>query len=335
MIMSAEIAIPGFLFCALVIFIAGRKLSFYGDLLAEKTGMGKAWMGLILMSAVTSLPELMVGISSASIVKSADLAVGDILGSCAFNLGILSLMDAVGHKRNPLLSQVSQSHILAASLGIILVGMAGLGMYIKEDIILTPSIGITSVSFGVIYLASLRIIYGYNKKSGLNENTHKNTSLPPLNKIILNYVIFSLIIIAGALALPYFAETIAEISGLGKSFVGTIFLAISTSLPEIAVSIAAVRMGAADIAVGNLLGSNIFNIFILFLDDLFYTDGHILKEAHPSNLISVFSVIIMSAVAIIGLTYKIGKKKFILAWDTMAIFIIFIFNTILLYLHSA
>src|SRR5687767_7432549 len=75
----------GFLVCAAIIFLAGRKLSFYGERIAEKTGLGKAWIGLILMASVTSMPELMVGISSTAIVGSADLAVGDILGSCIFN----------------------------------------------------------------------------------------------------------------------------------------------------------------------------------------------------------------------------------------------------------
>lgn len=332
--LSLNVAIPAFIACAIVIFFAGKKLSFYGDMLAEKTGMGKAWLGLILMSAVTSLPELMVGISSVVIVQSADLAVGDILGSCAFNLGILSLMDAFSKRNHPLLSQVSQSHVLAASLGIILVAMTGMGMVISSDLILTPSLGVISVSFAVIYFISLRLIYSFNQKNSGPPDGHHAESLPPLNKIIKGYALYALIIIVAALALPQFAEVLAHETGLGQSFVGTLFLAASTSLPEIAVSIAAIRMGSADIAVGNLLGSNIFNIFILFLDDVFYTKGHILKDAHPSNIVSVISVIMMSAVAIIGLTYKVSSKKFLLAWDTLTIFLIWLFNISLLYLLS-
>ncbi len=122
--------IAGFIICALIIFFAGKRLSHYGDLLAELSGMGKAWIGLILMAAVTSLPELMVGISSAVIIQSADLAVGDIIGSCAFNLGILSMMDIFTPKDRPLFSHVSKSHILAAAFGIILMSLVGLNLYI-------------------------------------------------------------------------------------------------------------------------------------------------------------------------------------------------------------
>ncbi len=323
----------GFLFCAVVIFLAGKKLAHYGDLIAELTGLGKAWIGLILMASVTSLPELMVGISSSAIVQSADLAVGDILGSCAFNLGILALMDAFTPKNRPLFGYASQSHVLAAALGLILVAMAGVGIYFPNDLVITPSIGLTSVSFMIIYLAAVKIIYQYGKKTQTETVAGDDQDAPAveLKSVVAWYVLYAAIIIAAALFLPHFAEKIAEQTGLGKSFVGTLFLAASTSLPEIAVSLAAVRMGSVDLSVGNLLGSNIFNVFILFIDDLFYTKGHLLKDASEVNMVSVFSVILMSAIAIIGLTYRTTEKRYLLAWDALLIFLIYVLNIVLLY----
>ncbi len=323
----------GFLFCAVVIFLAGKKLAHYGDLIAELTGLGKAWIGLILMASVTSLPELMVGISSSALVGSADLAVGDILGSCAFNLGILALMDAFVPKTKPLLGSASQSHVLAASLGLILVTMAGVGLYLPNDILITPGLGLTSISFMVIYLIAVRILYQYSQKTKHEEQAEDNHHTPEmtLKTVAAWYTLYACIIIAAALFLPHFAEKIAEQTGLGKSFVGTLFLAASTSLPEIAVSMAAVRMGFIDLSVGNLLGSNIFNVFILFIDDLFYTKGHLLKDASDAHLVSVFSVILMSAVAIIGLTYRTTEKRYLLAWDALLIFLIYVLNIALLY----
>jgi cation:H+ antiporter len=322
----------GFIVCAGIIFFAGKKLSHYGDMLAELTGMGKAWIGLILMAAVTSLPELMVGISASAILESADLAVGDILGSCAFNLGILSLMDIFTPKQHPLFSNVGKSHILAAGFGLILITMAGVGLFLPTDIVLLPSIGLTSISFAVIYFISIKTIYNYQKSHPQAASAaHENTITLTLKQVILRYAFFAGIIIVTALALPYFAEHIAEYTGLGKSFVGTLFLAASTSLPEIAVSLAAVRMGAADMAVGNLLGSNIFNILILFLDDVFYTKGHLLKDAAEINLLSVFFVILMSSVAIIGFVFPSKEKKIFMAWDTLVIFLLYVVNMVLLY----
>lgn len=327
----------GFIVCAIIIFFAGKRLSHYGDLLAELSGLGKAWIGLILMAAVTSLPELMVGISSVAIVKSADLAVGDILGSCAFNLGILSLMDVFTPKEKPLFSNISKSHILAAGFGIILISLVGLNLFLDKDFALTPFIGISSISFFLVYLVAVKTIFNYQKQqnSGVSEEAeHSHTNLT-LRQVILRYTLFASIIILTALALPYFAEHIAEATGLGKSFVGTLFLAISTSLPEIAVSLAAIRMGSTDMAVGNLLGSNLFNIMILFLDDLFYTSGHLLKDASDINLLSVFFVSIMTAVAIIGFLFPSKEKKIFMAWDTFTIFGLYIINMFLLLLLSS
>ena len=325
----------GFICCAVVIFFAGKKLSYYGDLLAEKTGMGKAWIGLILMASVTSLPELMVGISSSAIVQSADLAVGDILGSCAFNLGILALMDAFLPRNNTLFSMASPNHILAAALGIILISMVGLAIFLPGDMVISSWIGIASLSFILIYFVSIRLIYLNEKKTAATTapsvvQNHLNSEIS-IKQIIGKYILFAIIIIAAALTLPYFADKIAEQTGLGKSFVGTFFLAVSTSLPEIAVSIAAIRMGSIDLSVGNLLGSNLFNILILAIDDIFYTKGHILKDASQGNLLSVFSAILMTAVAIIGLSYRTKGKRFFLAWDAALIFLIYLINLFLLY----
>lgn len=328
--------IGGFLLCATIIFFAGRWLSYYGDLLADKTGMSKGWVGLILMASVTSLPELMVGISSSAIVESADLATGDILGSCAFNLGILALLDAFMPRDKPLFGYASQHHMLNAALGIILIALVGFALFLPGDLVVTPWIGFFSVLFIVVYLISIRVIYLNEQKleADRRETPHLLPVTFSLGFIVFRYCIFACIIIAAALSLPFFAEHIADITGLGKSFVGTFFLAVSTSLPEIAVSIAAVRMGSIDLSVGNLLGSNIFNVLILAIDDMFYRKGFLLKDASEFHLISVLSTILMSAVVIIGLSFRSNGKRYLLAVDAAVIFLIYFINLAFLYYFS-
>ena len=85
-------AVLQFLILALVILIAGSRLSFYGDVIADRSGFGRTWVGVILMASVTSVPELATGISSVTVVGSPDIALGDVLGSCMFNLVILALV---------------------------------------------------------------------------------------------------------------------------------------------------------------------------------------------------------------------------------------------------
>jgi cation:H+ antiporter len=323
----------GFLLCAAIIFFSGTKLAYCGDQIAEITGMGKAWFGLIMMASVTSLPELFVGISSARIIESADFAVGDVLGSCAFNLAILSLLD-VFSKKTTLFSIAAQSHVLAGALGIVLFSFVGIGLFVPYDFKLIDWIGISSIVFIVIYLISIKLVYQYEKDHPTPSDPSKVLELQnktSLKKVVLWYALNALVVIGAALLLPYFAENLSNQTGLNKSFTGTVLLAASTSLPEVAVSVAAIRMGAIDMAVGNLLGSNLFNIFILAIGNFFYRKGHILVDASESNIISVFSIITMTAIAIIGLTYRSKNKLFFLAWDTLLIVIMFVFNMIILY----
>ncbi|GIV34428.1 MAG: hypothetical protein KatS3mg031_1963 [Chitinophagales bacterium] len=152
-----------------------------------------------------------------------------------------------------------------------------------------------------------------------------------LKKVISLYILHALMVILAAIFLPFFAEGVAARLNLSQSFVGTLFLAGSTSLPEVAVSLSAVRLGSVDLAVGNLFGSNLFNILILAIDDLVYTRGNLLKDASENNIISVFSIIIMTAVAISGILFKPQKKSLLLTWDTLLILVIYTANVILLY----
>ncbi len=324
----------GFVICAVIIFLAGKRLSYYGDVIADLTGLGKAWIGLILMASVTSLPELMVGISSSAVVGSPDLAVGDIMGSCAFNLCILAAMDAFVPSHKSIFSLASTSHVLAISLGIMLFAVVGAALFLPAEIVVLPWLGVTSILFLAIYVVSIRLLYSYSQKNQTADIGPEHTHNISLKRAAGMYVLFAVVVIAAALFLPHFAEQVAEETGLGKSFVGTLFLAVSTSLPEIAVSVAAVRMGSIDMSIGNLVGSNIFNIAILALDDVFYTKGHLLKDAADSNMISVLATIIMSAIAIVGLTYRPNSKRFLLGWDALLILIVYCACLVLLYQYK-
>ena len=327
--------ITGFIGCAGVIFFSGKNLAKYGDLIAGGLGLGKAWIGVILLASVTSLPELTVGISSVTIEKSANLAVGDVLGSCVFNLLILSMLDLLVKKQS-LLSHVSPSQIMAGSMSIILVTIAGAGIFLPMDIIVSSWMGITSFLFIIGYFVAMRMIYKNDRRQVHDPVPEPSAirirSAADLQKAVGYFVLHAGIVVVAGFFLPYFAAGISASTGLGQSFVGTLFLAASTSFPEIAVSFTAVRAGYMDMAVGNLLGSNIFNILILSIDDLFYSKGHLLKDASDTNLVSVFSVIIMTSIVIAGLNYgDKAKKRFYLAADTLLILLVYVINLFLLY----
>ncbi len=324
-------SVSGFIVCAIIIFFAGRKLSWYGDKIAEKTGLGKAWIGLILLATVTSLPELMVGISSSAIVQSADLAVGDILGSCTFNLAILAALDIFVPRHQHLFYLASSRHILSAALGTVLVAFAGLGIFLPQELVILPGIGIFSLVFVMIYLLSIRVIYQREMRDKeSDQGITELAQLPPLRRLVLGYIVYAFITVGAALFIPQFADNIIEQTGMAASFMGTVFVAASTSLPEIAVSVAAVRMGAIDLATGNLLGSNIFNILILVIDDILYRKGILLKDASDNHLLTVFTCIAMSSIAMAGFAYRAPSKKYFIAIDAVLILLLYFLNILLL-----
>lgn len=137
--------------------------------------------------------------------------------------------------------------------------------------------------------------------------------------------------IGAATWLPHLGEEIAELTGLGRTFVGSIFIALSTSLPELVVSIAALRIGAVDMVLGNLFGSNLFNIGILALDDMLYVKGPLLSYVSTNHLVTAFAAMAMTGVAVIGLTYRASKKRVLWAWDSLGIVLIYALATYLLF----
>jgi cation:H+ antiporter len=324
----------GFIICTAVIIYSGTKLSKYGDIIAEKTGLGRAWIGLVLMASVTSLPELVTGISSVTYAGVPNIAIGDVLGSCVFNMLIIAILD-VQYRIMPISAKAHQGNVLSAAFGILLLSMVALSIFLGKYLSALGWIGPYSVLFVAIYFVAMRLVYSYEKKqiAALMKEKAIKLRYEDISKktAFMNYVLNALIVIIAATFLPKIGEGIAETTGLGQTFVGNIFIAISTSLPELVVSIAAIRIDAVDLAIGNLFGSNIFNIFILAVDDLFFLKGPLLAFVNPNHIISAISAIAMITIAIIGLTYRATKKPLFLAWDSIAIVLIYVVNLLLLY----
>ncbi|MFY9624488.1 MAG: hypothetical protein WAJ91_08900, partial [Rhodoplanes sp.] len=111
-----------FLVCAIAIAIAGYQLARYGDVIAEKSKLGRTWVGVIMVATVTSLPELATGISSVTLADAPNIAVGNALGACVLNLVLLAFLDFL-YREMPIYQKASSGHILSAGFSIILLGL--------------------------------------------------------------------------------------------------------------------------------------------------------------------------------------------------------------------
>ncbi len=324
-----------FILCTSAIVYSGSRLSRYGDIIAEKSGMGKAWIGMVLLASVTSLPELVTGISSVTYSNLPDIAVGDVIGSCVFNMLILALLDAF-YPHIPLSSKAHHGHVLSGSIGILLLSIVAVNIFASAYVPSIGWIGLYSFLFLFIYLTAVRLIFIYERrhiamylKEVAVELKYKEVSM---RQALINYAINAIVVITAAVFLPKIGERIAEVTGLGQTFVGNILIAVSTSLPEVVVSFYAIKIDAVDLAIGNLFGSNIFNVMLLAIDDIFYIKGPLLSSVSQNHIISAISAIIMMTIAIIGLTYRTEKKRLFMAWDSLCMLAVYVINMILLLL---
>ncbi|MGQ9547169.1 MAG: sodium:calcium antiporter [Roseiflexus sp.] len=328
-----------FILCTTVILVAGTQLSTYGDMIAEMTGLGRTWIGVVLLASVTSLPELITGFSSTAIFRVPDIAMGDIAGSCMFNLSIIAMLDAL-HSPAPISARVHQGQVLAASFGIILLGLVSLGIILGERLPVIGWVSVSSVLFVAIYLLAMRTIFTYEQRRLVEEFvaemvTEAEARHPSKMRVYGLFTLNAVLIVGAALYLPGLAAELAESTGLGQTFFGTMFVALSTSLPEVVVSMAALRIGAIDMAVGNIFGSNLFNVGILALDDLFYTPGPLLASVEPTHIVAVLGAIVMTAIAVVGLTYRSGSKRLFIAWDALGIAVVYALASVALYLMGS
>lgn len=330
--MTLLLPASAFIVCGLVILVAGVQLSRYGDVIAEKTGLGGTWMGLLVMAAVTSLPELITGGSAIVVFDVPDIAAGDAIGSCMFNLLILALLDV--RDRTPLTARIHQGHVLSAGFGIALLATATVAVAAGSRM---PAIGWISPFTLVLvggYVLALRTVLVFERarsaNAALEAPVEERYAALTLRQAVGRYAAFALVLVAAAALLPGAAEGLATATGLGQSFVGSLFVAASTSLPEVVVSAAAARMGALDMAVGNLFGSNMFNMFVLGIDDLLYTGGSVFAVISSAHVVSLAAAMAMTAAAIIGLTYRAARKRMYLAWDAAAIVAAYVAGVVIL-----
>lgn len=296
-----------FALCVVVIAIAGVKLTEYGDAIADKTGMGGTWVGLVLIATVTSLPELAAGITASAVALLPDIAAGDVLGSCVYNLGILAVLDLFT-RNQPVLALARREHVLSGGFGLVLIGLAGFGLLAGQAGLsgFTAHVSWVTPLLLVVYGIAIRTLHGFQEQEieNFTEEEPDRYAHRSLREISIRYGIAAAFVIAAGVWLPYVSEDIAQVMGWGESFTGTLFTALSTSLPELVVTLSALRLGAIDMAVGNIFGSNMFNILVLAIDDLFYMPGPIYADLAPGHLTSVIAAMTMTGAVIVALYFR-------------------------------
>jgi cation:H+ antiporter len=314
--------------CILIIFFSGQRVAKYGDAIASRTGIGQVWMGVIAIAIITSLPELFTGISAVTLVDppAPNLTIGDLLGANTFNMLNLAFLD-VFHRHGSLLATASQAHRLTGLFSLILVVIVGASILISLH---ASPIGLGWIGWYtpliiLVYLLAVRQIFYYEKAHPGPPDMTPDDSPHALRRISVYFGIAAAFIIGAGIWLATIGDEIALATGWGQSFVGTLFLAFTTTLPEITVSFTAMRIGASDMAVANMIGSNLFNMAIIPVTDLIYTKNPILSAVSEGNLVTAAAVIVMTSLFIIGLRFR-PARWFRFSWWNISLIVIFIIS---------
>ena len=317
-------AIVHFTIAAAVVIGAGSVLARMADRIADLTGLGRLLIGTVLLAGATSLPELGVDISAVRAGLD-DLAVGDLLGSSLFNLLILAIADLLHARRGVLFTRVSQAHALSGMLSIMLTAIVAMMLVLRPgDAMTFGGVGAGSVIVAITYILGVRMVYRDQRLAKMGAEVVESVDAAgpshrrQLWRAIAMFGGAAAVIFIAAPFVAQAAGVIADESGLGGTFIGTTLVAASTSLPELVATIAAVRMGAFDLAVGNIFGSNTFNMAMLLPIDL-ASNGPLLSTASRTHAATAIWVVVITSVTIMGLLYHEEKRRRFIEPDAFAV----------------
>ncbi len=331
-----------FLLAAAVVVYAGSKLSKYGDVFSEKLRLGRALVGMVFIALATSLPELVTSVGAAVVEEQPNLALGDVLGSNLFNIAIFAALDIClsegsiyTRARTGLITQA------AASMLILAVYAAGMALEVVRPgaVPELPLMGLDSFLALATYLFCAWLIRRGEPAFQKDEEAQEAS----LGWAAVKYCLAGLAILWAGLNLARAGDDMALRYGLSHSFVGALFLAISTSLPEVAATIPMARRGRYDMAFGCIFGSNAFNVMVLVVTDVLYAspEGSSFRNLTanamaqtpqgPAHLVTVLCILAVTSIVILGVCTSPKKRLLRLSWPSYLLVILYLLGVFVLY----
>ena len=297
-----------YLALAIAVVLLAVRLSYYVDVLDRKTNLSGAFIGGVMLAAVTSLPELFTALTAVIAIDRPQLVQGDIFGSNVFNLCVISVLILFTYQ-NYRRSSLSKTHKSTIIYSLIMYALAFIGMLKPMEISLgVLNVNLMSILILVVY--GINVLFMKNDESAENEN-EDNCHLSVI-QVVIRFILYSVSLVCVSILLTHVTDQVAEELNLGATAAGAIFLGIATSLPELSASINLVRMKNYNASFGNIVGSNLFNFTILCFADLVYSKGSIfISEPQALNLLGFGAL--SSLLAYLLIRFKKSKWVVILS----------------------
>ena len=337
MLDSPAAALGAFIAAAALIAVAGTFMSALADRLADRTGLGEALVGMLVLAGATSLPDFAATLSAA-VDGRASLAMGNVMGSMAVNLAFLGIGDLVYRKANLEHAAASAPNLMQSAL---LIGLLAIALLAS----LTPPFDVWGVHpatpmLVLAYLFGIRLVrHAHRAPMWRPQRTAQTIEDRPdeaprgesLAWLWLRFGALAAVTAAAGWVMMDAAEALVDQTALSESQAGGVLTAVATSTPELVVTIAAVRRGALTLAVANIVGTNCFNTTVIAAADIAYRPGSIYHAIPPGELAWGLVSILMSAVLLLGMlrreTYGVGNIGF----ESLAILLLYAGSVLLVF----
>ncbi len=303
-----------FLLLALLTIYLSIKLSFYADVISKSFKINTALIGGILLAGLTSLPEFVTCISSIYL-NNPYLAIGDILGSNVFNIAIVSVLDIIFIKRF-IFNNTSKKHYLVYVLLII--------NYIFIYLYLNGNLSFSILNLGIpTFVIIITYIYYFFSISQRKEQKDERNNLQ-VNHPILKFVVVAIFMVLSSIGLTFIVNVIAKSNPtFSSSLLGALLLGITTSLPEVIAFITLIKLNSYDIAVSNIIGSNLFNLVVLAVGDFFTKVNNIYFYSDMESIFLIKLAIITTLLSLFQNQRKKVKRKILYIIPSVIIIILY------------
>lgn len=322
-----------FLIASALIWGAGTRLERHADTIAERTGLGQAFTGMLLLSAATSLPEVATTVTAVLLLNNPTLAVHNLMGGVALQTAVLVAADRANRDRGALTFFSPRFVLLIEGVGLLVLLLLAIAGASTRGFPSVAGVGVWPALVFLAYLGVLYLTYRYRGqprwtptkaddvplgRSAAGEEEAGKEGQPALRRVWLLFGGLSLLVLVGGWAAAQSADVLAEKTGLGPAFLGATLLALATSLPELSTTIAASRQGRYSMAISNVFGSNAFDVSLLFLADLLYRGGSVMAHAETSLVFVAAVGAIMTCIYLWGLMERENRTVLGVGWDSAA-----------------
>jgi len=322
-----------FFLVASIIVVAGSKLSVYADILATKLKLSRSAIGVLLVSIVTTLPELTTTLSAICKVDAPNMALGNNFGSILFNLSIIGICDIV-FRQGGILRHIHDYELRPAICALILIVIAAVGLVFTLPVHFGIfNFGLGSLAVILLYIAFFKWIHSKGAPEEILEETEQVQETGTLAASI-GFIVCSVAIVASGISLAVLGSRLADSAGLSRSFVGTLFLAVATSLPELTVGISSARRGAFDLMLGNVMGANMLNVLVIALADVFYLRAalNVPLNLGWSQIFAAFCAVVSTGVAITGiLRVSSQRESRFIDWRSASIMLVHVICLVIIF----